>query len=75
MMIIICAILGAVVLPVALVIKFACEMRMNNERIRRGESSKKYHDLTDQPAPVDVIVWKRQDRFGIMSVIFYGRMI
>lgn len=58
MMIIVCAILGAIVLPLALVIKFAFEMRANNERIRRGEDPKKYHDLTDQPAPVDVIVWK-----------------
>lgn len=58
MMIIICAILSAVVLPLTLAIKFICEMRANNERIRRGEEPKKYHDLTDQPAPVDVIVWK-----------------
>jgi len=61
MLIIVCAILGAVVLLVALVIKFACEMRANNERIRRGEEPKKYHDLTDLPAPVDVIVWKSFD--------------
>ena len=61
MMIIVCAILGAIVLPLALVIKFAFEMRASNERIRRGEDPKKYHDLTDQPAPVDVIVWKSFD--------------
>ena len=60
-MIVICAILGAIVLPVTLVIKFACEMRANNERIRRGEPPKKYHDLTDHPDPVDVIVWKGFD--------------
>ena len=50
-MIIVCAILGGIVLPVVLILKFA-----NNERIRRGEQPKKYHDLTDLPAPVDVIV-------------------
>lgn len=55
-MIIVCAILGGIVLPVVLVLKFACEMHANNERIRRGEQPKKYHDLTDLPAPVDVIV-------------------
>ena len=61
MTIIVCAILGAVVLPLALVFKFVCEMRANNERIRCGEEPKKYHDLTDQPAPVDVIAWKSFD--------------
>ena len=61
MMIILCAILGAVVLPVALVIKFACEMRANNERVLRRAPQKKYHDLTDLPAPVDMIVWKSFD--------------
>lgn len=61
MTIIVCAILGAIILPVVLVIKFVCEMRANNERIRRGEEPKKYHDLTDQPAPVDVVVWKSFD--------------
>ena len=60
-MIIVCAILGGIVLPVVLVVKFACEMHANNKRIRRGEQPKEYHDLTDLPAPVDVIVWKDFD--------------
>ena len=29
---------------------------MNNERIRQGELQKKYHDMADMPAPVDMIV-------------------
>lgn len=42
---------------IALVVFFYLEQHMNNERIRRGESPKKHHDLTDQPPPVDVISW------------------
>ena len=48
--------IGAAVL---LVVKFGCEQHANNERIRRGEEPKKYHDLTDAAPPVDVIIWSK----------------
>ena len=47
----------AVVGMIVLVVKFGCEQHANNERIRRGESPKKYHDLTDASPPVNVIDW------------------
>ena len=57
MWLIIAPILAAVVGMIVLVVKFGCEQHANNERIRRGESPKKYHDLTDASPPVNVIDW------------------
>ena len=52
-------VLAAVVGVILLVVKFSCEQHANNERIRRGESPKKYHDLTDASPPVNVIDWSK----------------
>ena len=52
-------ILAAVVGVIVLVVKLSCEQHANNERIRRGEAPKEYHDLTDNPPPVDVIDWSK----------------
>ncbi len=46
-----------VITAIALTILYAYEQHANNKRIERGEAPKKYHDLTDLPAPVDVIDW------------------
>jgi hypothetical protein len=56
---IIAPILAAVVGVIVLVVKFGCEQHANNERIRRGETPKKYHDLTDASPPVNVIDWSK----------------
>ena len=53
-------VLAAVAGVILLVVKFSCEQHANNERIRRGETPKKYHDLTDAPSPVNVIDWSKQ---------------
>ncbi len=59
MRLIIAPILAAVVGVILLVVKFSCEQQANNERIRRGEEPKKYHDLTDTQPPVNVIDWSK----------------
>ena len=48
-----------VVAAIALVVLFAVEQHANNKRIECGEPPVKHHDLTDSPAPVDVIDWSR----------------
>ena len=56
MLIFIVPIIGVVVL----VAFFVLEQHANNKRIRRGEPPKVYHDLTDEPPPVNVIDWTRR---------------
>lgn len=48
-----------IIAGIALVIFFCLEQHANNKRIERGETPVKHHDLTDHPAPVDVIDWTR----------------
>ena len=55
---IIFAILCAAVFAFFITVKFAYEIHANNERIRRGEPVKKYHDATDYEI-VNVIDWTR----------------
>lgn len=56
---IIVGILCAVTFVILITVKFAWEMHANNERIRRGEPPKKYHDATDYDI-VNVIDWTRK---------------
>ena len=58
MNIIVGGILCAVVFVIFITVKFAYEIHANNERIRRGEPVKKYHDATDIDI-VNVIDWTR----------------
>ncbi len=58
MNIIIIGILCAAAFVIFITVKFAYEIHANNERIRRGEPVKKYHDATDQEI-VNVIDWTR----------------
>ena len=58
MNIIVGGLLCAVVFVIFIVVKFSWEIHANNERIRRGEPPKKYHDATDYEI-VNVIDWTR----------------
>ena len=44
-----------IIAGIALMVFFYLEQHANNKRIERGETPVKHHDLTDNPAPVDVI--------------------
>ena len=48
------------VVGILLVCFYAAEHFANVRRARRGEELKRHHDLTDHPAPVDVIDWTRR---------------
>ena len=52
-------VLAAVIGVILIVVKLGYEQHTNNERIRQGEAPKQYHDATDCPPPVNVIVWTK----------------
>ena len=52
-------VLAAVGGVILIVVKLGVEQHANNERIRRGEAPKQYHDATDCPPPVNVIDWTK----------------
>lgn len=59
MNIIVIGVLCAAAFAIFITVKFAYEIHANNQRIRRGEPPKKYHDATDYEI-VNVIDWTRR---------------
>lgn len=52
-------VLAALIGVIIIVAKLGYEQHANNNRVKRGEAPKKYHDATDSSPPVNVIDWTK----------------